>query len=262
MLGAGWSVDRSKKGLQALYLMKIMKKFIIILCIAFSLSCQQSSLFLGQSEEDEKITEQSTDKEKRFKNRSILENITPLKLLMEGNLRYIEGHLEHPHIDKKRRITLSAAQHPFAIIVTCSDSRVAPEIIFDQGIGDLFVIRVAGNIIDEAVLGSIEYAVEHLDVKLIMVLGHERCGAVTAALKGKDDTANILFIENHIKPAIEKARKQSGDLLDNSVRENILLSADLIKNDQEIIAGAFKHGDVRVVGARYDLDDGKVEILY
>ncbi|MEM7182706.1 MAG: carbonic anhydrase [Spirochaetota bacterium] len=235
-----------------------MRFAIILFFLASFFSCEEDSLFLGSIEETESISK----KGKTFKNRSQKENKTPLQLLLDGNIRYTEGHLSHPHESQARRMTLSKSQHPFAVIITCADSRVVPEIMFDQGIGDLFVIRVAGNIIDEAVLGSIEYAVEHLSVKLIMVLGHERCGAVTAALTGKKDTSNILFIANHIKPAIERAKRKAGNLLDNSVRENVIESVELVKKDQNIIADAFKHGDIRVVGARYDLDDGKVEIIY
>ena len=235
-----------------------MRFILVLFFLVSSLCCKDDSLFLGSLEE----TEELPKRQKTFKNRSIQENKTPLKLLLDGNTRYTEGHLLHPHESRARRLNLSQSQHPFAIIITCADSRVVPEIMFDQGIGDLFVIRVAGNIIDEAVLGSIEYAVEHLNVKLIMVLGHERCGAVTAALTGKKDTSNILFIANHIKPAIERAKRKAGNLLDNSVRENVIESVEQIKKDQNIIADAFKHGDVRVVGARYDLDDGKVEVIY
>jgi carbonic anhydrase len=123
-----------------------------------------------------------------------LSSDSALQKLMTGNKRYYEGNLTHPNQTKVRILEVAKGQHPFAIILGCSDSRVPPEVIFDQGIGDLFIIRVAGNIIDNNALGSIEYAVEHLGVKLVVVLGHEKCGAVDATVKGGEAPGHIKYL--------------------------------------------------------------------
>ncbi|MGA9176521.1 MAG: carbonic anhydrase [Desulfobacterales bacterium] len=146
-------------------------------------------------------------------------------------------------------------------MLSCSDSRVPPEILFDQGLGDLFVIRLAGNILDDAALASLEYAVEHLGVKYIMVLGHERCGAVEAALKGGEVPGHIGSLVKAIQPAVEKAKNQPGDLLDNAVRANITIVVQQLKSSEPILEELVKKGDLTVVGTRYDLDDGVVVIL-
>lgn len=145
--------------------------------------------------------------------------------------------------------------------MSCSDSRVPPEIIFDQGLGDLFVIRLAGNILDDAALGSLEYAVEHLGVKYIMVLGHERCGAVDAAVKGGEIPGHIGSLVEAIQPAVEKVKNLPGDLLDNAVRANVTLVVQQLKSSGPIIEELVKKGALTIAGARYDLDDGEVKIL-
>ena len=145
--------------------------------------------------------------------------------------------------------------------MSCSDSRVPPEIIFDQGLGDLFVIRLAGNILDDAALGSLEYAVEHLGVKYIMVLGHERCGAVDAAVKGGEIPGHIGSLVKAIQPAVEKVKNLPGDLLDNAVRANVTMVVQQLKSSGPILEELVKKGDLAIAGARYDLDDGEVKIL-
>src|SRR6266545_3286958 len=142
--------------------------------------------------------------------------------LKEGNGRYANGNLQHPGQTTERRAELAKGQHPFAIIVDCSDSRVPPEIVFDQGLGDLFIYRVAGNVIDDHGLGSIEYAVDHLGVRLIVVLGHQRCGAVdaareTIAAKGKAP-GHIQSLVTAIKPAVEATAKED---LDATIKANV-----------------------------------------
>ncbi len=150
-----------------------------------------------------------------------------LKKLIGGNKFYVAGKSRHPHQTIERRTELAKGQNPFAVILGCSDSRVPPEILFDQGLGDLFVVRVAGNVVDNAVQGSIEYAVEELGVPLIMVLGHERCGAVKAAVdvveKGGELPGQIETIIDKIKPAVEKVKGKPGDLLENAINENVLM---------------------------------------
>ena len=181
--------------------------------------------------------------------------------LIDGNKRYVEAKLSHPDQTAQRRIEVAKGQHPFAAIVSCSDSRVPPEIIFDQGLGDLFVIRLAGNILDDAALGSLEYAVEHLGVRYIMVLGHERCGAVDATVKGGEAPGHIGSLVKAIQPAVDKVKNQPGDLLDNAVRANVIMVVQQLKSSGPILEELVRKGDLTIEGARYDLDDGVVEIL-
>lgn len=181
--------------------------------------------------------------------------------LIEGNKRYVNAKLSHPNQTTERRFEVAKGQHPFSAIVSCSDSRVPPEVIFDQGLGDLFVIRLAGNIIDDAALGSLEYAVEHLGVKHILVLGHERCGAVDATVKGGEVPGHIGSIVKAIHPAVDKVKNQPGDLLDNAVRANVAMVVQQLKSSAPILMELVKKGDITIDGARYDLDDGVVALL-
>jgi len=184
-----------------------------------------------------------------------------LQKLMAGNKRYMTAKLTHPNQTTARRAEVAKGQHPLAIIVGCSDSRVPPEIVFDQGLGDLFVIRVAGNIVDDAILGSIEYAAEHLHAPLIVVLGHERCGAVDATVKGGNVPGHIGSLVGAIKPAVGRAKDQSGDPLDNAVRANVRMVVDQLKSSGPILEELVKQGKLKIVGARYDLDSGAVEVI-
>jgi carbonic anhydrase len=197
-----------------------------------------------------------------------------LEKLISGNKRYVESKMTAGALcDVGHREKLAKGQKPYAIILSCSDSRVPPELIFDQGLGDIFVVRVAGNVQDQIVLGSIEYAAEHIGSPLIMVLGHERCGAVTATVdangKGK---GNIGAIVKTIAPALKsvKARckmhkecdkKDKANLVECVVDENArLVAANLVKQSK-IIAELVKEGKVKIVSAKYDLDDGKVTLF-
>jgi len=184
-----------------------------------------------------------------------------LQRLQDGNKRYVAATLIHPEQTPERRLEMTKGQHPFAIILACSDSRVPPEIIFDQGLGDLFVVRVAGNIAADVVIGSIEYAVEHLNVSLVIVLGHERCGAVTAAVNGDEHTGQINSLTDAIKPAVELARTQPGDLVDNAVKDNIQLVVKQLMTAKPILTKFIESGKLSIVGEYYDLDDGTVRIL-
>ena len=183
------------------------------------------------------------------------------QLLKEGNQRYISGTSKHPNQSGARREEVAKGQKPFAIILACSDSRVSPEVIFDQGLGDVFVIRVAGNVIDNAGLGSMEYAVEHLGASLIVVLGHERCGAVAAAVSGGHSEGHVHSIVSALLPAVKNAKSQPGDPVDNTVRSNVQMVANQISQAGPLINEKVKAGKVKVIGARYDLDTGAVEIL-
>lgn len=181
-----------------------------------------------------------------------------LAKLKAGNSRYASKSESSSKPTAKARKANAQSQHPYAIVVACADSRTAPEIVFDQNIGDLFVIRTAGNLVDDYALGSIEYAVEHLGTRLIVVLGHERCGAVKAAVAGPSAPHHIGSLVKDIRPAVNAVSKYPGDVLVNAINENVFRVADKIGRK-----GAF--GDlssqVRIVRAVYDLDTGKVDWL-
>jgi carbonic anhydrase len=182
--------------------------------------------------------------------------------LKEGNGRYAGGNLQHPGQTTERRAELAKSQHPFATIVGCADSRVPPEIVFDQGLGDLFVVRVAGNVIDDHGLGSIEYAVDHLGVRLIVVLGHQSCGAVqaakeTIAAKGKAP-AHIQSLVTAIRPAVEATVH---DDLEATVKANVKDVVRALRSSMPVLKPKVDSGDVRVIGAFYNLDTGGVTFL-
>lgn len=194
-----------------------------------------------------------------------LESSEGLLRLLEGNERYVKWHLEHPDLNEARRVQVAQGQTPFAAIVGCADSRVPPEMLFDQGLGDLFVVRVAGNIVDTAGLGSLEYAVEHLGSTVIMVLGHEKCGAVKATIEtldtGTEAPGSIGALVTALTPAVELARGMEGDLLDNAVVSNVLLTMSQLKTASPILSHAMDLGELLVVGGRYDLDTGAVRLI-
>ena len=185
----------------------------------------------------------------------------PLQRLVDGNRRFVAHRAKRPHQDPARRLEVAKGQKPFAAILSCADSRVPPEVIFDQGLGDLFVVRVAGNIADDAVVGSLEYAVEHLGVKLIFVLGHQRCGAVQAAVDGGKPEGHIGTLLSAIMPAVEKSKGKSGDKVDNAVRENVHLVEEQLKGSHPILEELLHEHKIRVAGGRYDLDTGAVELV-
>jgi carbonic anhydrase len=184
-----------------------------------------------------------------------------LQTLIEGNKRFAAMNATHPNQGKERRDEVKGGQKPFAVIVGCSDSRIPPEILFDQGIGDIFVIRLAGNIVDDTALGSVEYAVDHLGTRLVVVLGHAKCGAVTAATQGGEAHGHIGSIVQLIIPAVEKARAKSGDLIDNSIKENARLVAATISSSKPILSKMVEDGKIAVVPAYYNIDTGMVELL-
>jgi carbonic anhydrase len=184
-----------------------------------------------------------------------------LARLVDGNRRFVAGTVSHPDQSVERRVQLAEGQHPFAIVLACADSRLSPEIIFDEGLGDLFVIRNAGNLLDDHVIASIEYAVEHLHVPLIVVLGHTKCGAVTAAVAGGELPGHLPSIAESLAPAVTMAKKKPGDAVDNAVRINARLAAAALTAMEPIIAETVKAGRVRVVAARYDIATGRVDFL-
>lgn len=185
---------------------------------------------------------------------------TTLQQLLAGNRRFVTGHGRHPHQSPARIREIAAGQHPFAVILGCADSRVAPEILFDQGAGDLFDNRVAGNIVDDLLLGSIEYAVEEFAPPVIMVLGHERCGAVSATINairtGAEVPGHIAAIVEALTPIVEPF-VDDPDGVEKAVRANIRAQVSALVTRSEIVA----HSGAQVVGARYDLDTGTVTVL-
>ena len=187
-----------------------------------------------------------------------------LERLMEGNERYVQG-LARRHDFLSEREALTTGQNPYAGILSCADSRIAPEYAFDSGRGDLFVCRVAGNFLNDDGLASFEYAVQVLHTPLLMVLGHEACGAVEAAIKsvGEGTTlpGHLPALVTALTPAVKAASGQSGDALDNTVRQNVLLNVERLKNATPIVSKFVADGKVRIIGGVYQLDTGKVEIL-
>ncbi|MDQ5908027.1 MAG: Carbonic anhydrase [Pseudomonadota bacterium] len=202
-----------------------------------------------------------------------------LQRLMEGNQRFVASRQIDPNRSHQRRTAVANSQQPFATILGCVDSRVPPEIVFDRGIGDLFVIRSAGEVIDEAVMGSIEFGSFELKIPLVVVLGHERCGAVKAAIeavehgggdqkhgkaKGKHsaEPGQIGYLVQGLRPAIEKAKSWGmGDLAENAMRANVSLIVQRLKKSP-VLSAAVESGRLKIIGARYDLDSGGVEVLF
>jgi carbonic anhydrase len=189
---------------------------------------------------------------------SVVNAESALATLMKGNATYVASPVSSGKPTEAARADSFKSQHPIAAIVTCSDSRTSPEIIFNQNLNRLFVVRTAGNVVDDIGLGSVEYAVEHLGVRLIVVMGHQSCGAVKATVAGGHVPAHINSIVNQIKPAVAEAKKEQGDLLANSIQCNALRMAERIRNDS-----ALKNlsKEIKVVPAVYNLQTGKVQWL-
>jgi carbonic anhydrase len=183
-----------------------------------------------------------------------------LRKLSAGNLRFIADRLQGELQIKISSESLVNVQKPFAIVLSCADSRVIPELIFETGFGELFVVRVAGNIANTSSVASIEYAVSHLETKVIVVLGHQSCGAVTAAINGGDNGENINQLLSFISPAIAASAKLAS--VDEVVKKNAELTAGELINESEIIKNAVEKDGVRIVSAYYNLDSGKVDFLF
>jgi carbonic anhydrase len=190
-----------------------------------------------------------------------------LKRLQAGNRRFVEGRLGHPRRDDVRRAELAEHQTPFAVILGCADSRVPPEILFDEGIGDLFPVRVAGNTAaDDIVVGSIEYAAAVLGSVLVVVLGHEGCGAVKATIdlvtKGRRPPGHIPAVLEPIVPSVDAVKGQPADeVLDAATRENVRRTTALLQSSEPVLAGLVKSGKLGVVGAEYVLKTGAVQFI-
>jgi carbonic anhydrase len=188
-----------------------------------------------------------------------------LALLKEGNDKFITDAPYRQVNDRDRRIEIARGQTPFAVLVSCSDSRVPPELLFGRGLGELFIVRNAGNTVATTALGSIEYAVAELGVPLVVVLGHEKCGAVDAAVKVVKENATfpgaIGQMVEPIVPAVLKAQSQSGDLLENALRENVRRTVNRLRTSETLFQELLRVGKLKIVGARYDLDNGDVDFF-
>jgi carbonic anhydrase len=187
-----------------------------------------------------------------------------LRRLAEGNRRYVANQAAHPNATPGRRAEVAQGQKPLAMILGCADSRVPPELIFDCGLGDLFVVRTAGHVLDSAVLGSLEYGVVELQIPLLIVLGHEQCGAVKATLEAIGSEAapegEIGRLVAAIRPAAVRSWSAPGNRLDNAVRANVELAIERL-NSSARIADALQAGALRIIGARYGLTTGLVELM-
>ncbi len=183
-----------------------------------------------------------------------------LQALMEGNQRFINGKRISPHQDRARLAEVAKTQKPFAAILSCADSRVPSEIIFDQGFGDLFICRVAGNIATPEEIGSLEFGTLVLGAKVIMVMGHKRCGAVDATIKGAQVPGQIATLLDAIKPALKNSRNQTGDELEKATKANVLFQIERLKASP-IISQLIKEEKLTIAGGYYDLDTGAVNMV-
>jgi carbonic anhydrase len=190
-----------------------------------------------------------------------------LKIMKDGNARYLEGKATHPHQEAARRaLTAGQGQHPFATVLCCSDSRAPVELIFDQGIGDLFVVRVAGNVAATDEIGTMEYAVDHLGTPVVVVLGHSQCGAVTAVVENAKLPGSIGALVAPIKPAVDKAKADNPGaatevLVAAAVKENVFQAMQDVLQKSPLIKASVKAGKTKLLGAVYELDTGRVQWL-
>ncbi len=184
-----------------------------------------------------------------------------LRQLQAGNANHVAKRYKHPHQTDERQHELVAGQSPDAIILSCADSRVAPEIVLDQGLGDLFDVRVAGNVPGDDEVASIEYAAEHLHAPLVVVLGHQKCGAIEAAMDPHEPHGHLPQLVVMLRPAVAQARKLPGDLFDNAVRVNVENVVQQLRTSQPVLAPLVARGALKIVGGVYSLETGKVTWL-
>ncbi|MCC5652138.1 carbonic anhydrase [Nostoc sp. XA013] len=184
-----------------------------------------------------------------------------IKRLLDGNQRFINQKRKYPDQSLERLRLVAKAQYPFAAILGCADSRVPAEIVFDQGLGDLFVVRVAGNVVSDTVIGSLEYSTTVLGSQLIVVLGHKRCGAVAEAIKNEPLPGRIGLIIEGIKPSVERVKLRTGDIIQDAVIANIQYQTEKLQENSTILAKLLNEGKLKIVGACYDIDTGKINII-
>lgn len=183
-----------------------------------------------------------------------------LQELIEGNRRFVQDKRRNPHQTLLRLAEVATEQYPFASILSCADSRVPAEMVFDAGLGDLFVVRIAGNVVSPRVMGSLEYSTKILGSQLIVILGHERCGAVTAAVEGTMVDGEIGTFVEDIKPAVARVKDIKGDRINNAVIANVQYQLELL-NKSKLLTDLVAQGKLQLVGGRYDLDTGEVTII-
>ncbi len=181
--------------------------------------------------------------------------------LLAGNQRFTQQQPQNPHHSLQRLQETAQTQRPFAIVLSCADSRVAPEILFDVGLGDLFDVRVAGNIVTPEVIGSIEYAAVELGTPLLVILGHERCGAVTAAVRGKSLPGKMDTLVAAIRPALSRVQRTAQDVVETAVVANVQYQVYELKRQSAVLADLVAKRQLKIIGARYDLDQGAVTIV-
>jgi carbonic anhydrase len=183
-----------------------------------------------------------------------------LKRLLEGNQRFVADKRQNLQASLRLQET-AAAQYPFASILSCADSRVPAEIVLDQGLGDLFVVRVAGNVASPTAIGSLEFSTSVLGTQLILVIGHERCGAVAAAVAGNPLPGRMGVFVEEIKPAARMIRDRPGDAVDNAVAANVQYQVEKLKETSTILGNLIREGKLKIVGGRYDLDTGALTLV-
>lgn len=199
-------------------------------------------------------------------NGAAVDTVQALKRLQDGNARFVKGTSHHPHETSDWRHALEGGQHPFAVVLGCSDSRVPPELVFDQGFGDLFVVRVAGNVVDTSVTASIEYAVDHLDTHLIVVMGHSNCGAVSATVDHLDtpdgEPAEVVSLMYQIEPAVTglSPNMSRQERIDRAVTRNVELAVRRLSRVPDL-RGSITAGRIKIVSAIYDMHTGKATFL-
>ena len=212
------------------------------------------------------LTSRANAKEKQAppKPENVLSPDAALKRLLKGNERYVEGVMRR-HDFQREREALAGGQNPYAAILSCADSRIAPEYAFDSSRGDLFVCRVAGNFASEETIASLEYAVAVLDTPLILVLGHDACGAVDATIKSlKDDKplpGHLPSLVQAIAPAVKAVSSRGGDTLENAIRQNVIDNVAKLKSSSPILSAAVNDRKLQIAGAIYRLNSGKVELV-
>jgi carbonic anhydrase len=226
----------------------------------FLLAASSIGLFLV----DEVDAKEKEKKKKPPKPQNVLSPDASLKRLLEGNERYVEG-VSKRHDFRHEREALAGGQNPYAGILSCADSRIAPEYAFDSGRGDLFVCRVAGNFANDETIASLEYGVAVLGIPLILVLGHDSCGAVDAAIKSvRDDKplpGHMPSLVTAIAPAVKAVSQQTGDVLGNAIRQNVVDNVAKLKSATPILSAAVEQNKLKVVGGIYRLKDGRVDMI-
>lgn len=239
-----------------------MKSFWLSLCVA-ALMVIPANLVLASEAHHEATAEAAHGHDSHAAGPGITGD-EALKKMVEGNARFMNDDKSYTNWGAARRAELTGGQKPFAIVLGCSDSRVPPEHVFDQELGDIFVVRVAGNVVDSDEIASIEYAVAHLGTPLIIVLGHQSCGAVKAAIDGAKDTEYIINLVKKIDPSVKKAQavaKDKAALLDAAIIENARNSAESLTKNSKVLKEKIDKGEVKLTAGVYNLATGKVDLI-